>query len=442
MAEKFTLDNLGTIGVHNTESEFHRPKGSLEQSQNAVPDIRSNFRGVAKRDGLVAINSSAAGASITGVGYIPLTPITTRTFYIAIDQDATSSYQWVTSTTANFSVTATATSPAQVWDGDPIEFLDQYYHGRMVSTGKAIIYPGDKSTATEASPIRSWDGTTDRELARVPVNPFTNQATLYVYDMLLSGNTLYFIVHDHGASSNLRGRVMSLDLTTMVFEQIGERFGPDTGDLGGGDYIPLSLCLHNGYLFVGTGQGTMAVGATGAGVIYRIRPQVDSTWTEDETFAEEESVYSMASYKGLLYAGLTINDSAVGRLMVRSAAGAWSSSTDTGGTPSGVGNGWTALIVFGENLYACSYHNEGANSDTAVKKFDGSSWSTALAMQTNDSDPYRGVASLVHNGRLYVLGTKTTGAGSVWNTTDGSSWLDQGDNLTTGVMSRFGILTT
>lgn len=443
---KFDLFNLGTIGVDLTKSPIHKDDGSLVSAQNAIPDVRGEAGGIAKRDGLVAINSSAASGSITGAGYVDLTAISTRRFYIAIDQDATTSYQWVTSEDA-FATTATTTSPAQVYDGGPYSQIDGdvSYMGRLASTGSALIYPGDHALdATSFIPLRKWDGTTDREIVRVPRSPFSPGEPYYVYDMLADGDNVYFIVHDSDNASNLRGRVMVLRLSTGELEQIGNRFGSDTGDVAtGGDVIPLSLALHNGYLFCGTGQGTMNVGPTGAGKVYHIRTETDSGWTLDGTFAEQESVMSMASFQGLLYAGVKINANGGGiRLMVRSATGTWSASNTIAHTGSSVaGSMWMPLITHSDKLYAGVFLNEGASSVSRVYDFDGTTWTNVHTVETA-ATPYRPYTAVSHNGNLYFLSIRGDGLGvgqiSKWN---GSTWSTVTSNLTTGTLSRFGILT-
>ena len=451
MSAKLNVYNLGKLGVNVDKNPIQLQDGELTEAQNWTTDSSGSEGGLRKRPGLVAINASAlgSGTSILGAIDVPLAnrQTTTRTFYIGIDQDATGAYQWVTSTDA-FATTATATSPgAMESQGVPATPLDPAFYGRIVSTETLLIYPGNHvnyPTASHTAPsIRVFDGTVDRQVALVP-NNISESATgnaIYVYDMIKSGDYVYFIVHDGTTGSSFRSRVLRMNLSTYGITQVGEKFGPGTGELGSGTRWALSLAFHNGFLFVGTGFGSSGTGVTPT--IYRIRPDLETTWTLDGTFAAEESIMSLASYNGRLFAGTMIDSAAVGRLLVRSVAGVWAESTNTGGAPTGLGNGWTGLTVFGTNLYACRLHLQGASSATSIHRFDDTTWTNVFTIQSGDTGADKGVAGLVHNGRLYFV-CHSSGDGRVVHSTTGASgsWTAITTHLTPGGSSRFGGVRT
>lgn len=451
MPGKIDLYNLGSLGVNTTASPVHGEDGSFTSAQNAVPNTRGEAGAVVKRDGLVAVNSVAASGSIRGIINSALTAVTTRSLYVSAHDAA----NWRVSTDGFATITNTASlqgAPDQhkFTDPSPSPFDDlQMFRGRAVSDGKKIIYPGNTYTQYPAAGhtppnIRMWDGTTDRQIGLVPYNP-TIAATsnsLGVFDMLLDGTTVYFSVWDGGTYSNFNGRVFSLDTTTYALKQIGESFGAAAGELAGG--TPAALALHGGYLWAGTGFGTN--GAGGTGKVYRIRPTVDTAWTLDTTFAANESVVSLVSYSGLLYAGLYIDAAAVARLMVRSAAGAWSASTTTGGTPGTIGSSWTSLTVFGTNLYAGRLHSDSPNSASSIHKYDGSSWTNVKTLTTASASPLRVLGSFVHNGVLYFSSNVTDdgifNSGRISYSSNGSSWTDLTTGNAAAVTGRMGVVIT
>jgi len=434
MGGKVDLYNLGKKGVNVSLSPLHREDGTLASAQNAIPGQAEEAEAIRIRDGLVALNGSALAGTVTGLVNVALLSIIARTFYVAIDQDSTGAYQWVTSANG-WSSSATATSPSAPDRTNPDASLNTRFGRRIVNTETTMYYPAEDAGGDPI--IKSWDGSTDKEIARVPKNPSTAIAALYIYHMLLDGGYIYFIVHDSTTTNAMKSRVLQLEIATGALMQLGERFGADTGELGSGGVIALSLGIHQGSLYVGTGEGSKNQAA--AGKIYRIRPRVDTAWTLDGTLNARENPQCLASYKGLLYAGCYFGSGAVaGRMMVRSAAGAYSQSTDTGAGHSGAQSGWYGMGVFGENLYAAAFNSDGVASTSKIYKFDNTSWTSVKTVETS-ANPKVGIDFKVVNGVLYVLCSEGS-SGQVSFSSDGSSWTDFTTNLTTGVMGGFGLV--
>jgi hypothetical protein len=435
MAGKIDLYDLGKKGVDVSRSSLHRQDGTFESAQNVVPGLEGEENAIRIRNGLISIGTVGAGP-LTGAVDVQLNAVVTRTFMVPIDQDATSAYQWVTSTT-NWASSATATSPAASDKTNPDAALDQRAFGRLAFSATKLYYPAEDAGSDPI--INSWDGSVAVAVAAVPRNPSTTgpAAAMYVYDMLLDGTYLYFIVHDSTTTNAMKSRVLQLDVTTGAIQVIGERFGAESGALGSGGVIALSLAKHNGSLYVGTGEGNKNQSATGK--IYRIRPNVDTSWTLDGTLNAKENPQCMVSYKGLLYVGCWFGAGAVaGRMMVRAADGTYSQSTDSGGTHSGATSGWYAMSVFGDNLYAGAYDAAGASSTGKIYKFDNSSWSSVKTIGTAAS-PKIAVAMVVSQSVLYVLCSDGS-AGQVSYSANGSAWTDFTTNLGTGIQGRMGLV--
>lgn len=450
MPGKNNLFNIGQLGVNTTTSSHHAEEGTLASCQNALPDIRGEAGGLSKRDGLVAINSTTAGGSVTGALQVSLPAVNTRTIWVG----ANAAGNWRTSTNA-FSTIGTSSSIQAVVSNtkvavgtNPFEaFLG--FGGRVAWNTKVLIYPSNTYTqyngaGHEAPPLRLWDGTLDREIGRIPPNLVIGASTnsYVIFDMLLDGNWVYFSCFDGGSYDDFAGRVFVMDLDTYSITQVGEAFGSAAGEKDGG--VPTALAMMNGWLWAGTGFGVS--GAGGEAYVYRIRPTLDSTWTLDATLSANESVTSLCQYRGLMYAGTMIDSAAVARLLVRSAAGSWSASTTTGGAPGSVGSGWTALTVFEDNLYAGRRHSDGASSATSIQKFDGSSWSSVKTLTAASATPLQALGSLVHNGQIAfacnVVDDATFTSGQISHSTDGTTWTDLSGGSATVVNGRMGVVIT
>ena len=409
MPGKANLFNLGSIGVDLTKSPLHKDDGSLVSSQNAVPDIRDEAGALTKRDGLVAINSTAlAGGTCKGVIFAPLTDQSSgggvRRVYVALDTNTADGYGWSFSTDAFATFTdeiITNPSPPQF---DSLS-ATQVQFPKVVVVANKLYYPAGLYTEyTDPPSIRVFDGVTDREFVRLPPNPDvpTRAVPRSIISMLAVGTTIYLSVHDDGSTSaDFKGTVLSLDTKTGVLTRLGATFA--TGKLPG------ALAWSLGRLWVGT--HTLAEEST-TSLIYFIRPTIDTAWTADETMASATSsrVIAMVDYKGSLYAavdrGLVTVTSTV---YVRSPTdGAWTASeTDADSM-------YRSLVVFKDNIYATRHGSIGANT-TEVRKFDGTSWSSVLTSATSAFE-----VSLFQDGtRLYAFLYQGT---TVRSSTDGTTW--------------------
>lgn len=445
--------NLGSLGNNVDKNPVQLEDGELTKSQNAIHDPTGSMGGIRKRPGLLKVNSSAVSGSVFGITNVPLSPITTRTFLIGVDQDTTTSRQWFTSTDA-MGTLAGATSPgACARPDDAISYIGTHVLTNRATQGESFfLYPGDY-TRGNPQPVRLWDGTVDRELFQIPLSAtaMANEPTNYagsqgaILNMLLEWPKLYVVSHDFssGAAPHY-SRVLEYDFETGALQQIGQGCSNATGDLGatvGGPHIFTCVAIHQGFLYAGVGPVITGEGSTASGV-YRIRPGVDTTWTYDfdNSSAGEERPMCMASYKGKLYVGMQDLNTASQRVMVRDYAGAYTS-TVTQGTL--VGSAWVDMKVFGDNLYVTSYDSNTTSSQSRIHKYTGSAWSVVKTIDSATSTPRIGVAMVVQNSRLYVLGVSTDRNGLVSHTADGTTWTDQSTTIATSadVTSVFGVLT-
>lgn len=448
------IDVYGWAGVNTTKSPIQLEHGELIKAQNAFRDTSGEHGSLHKRPGLVKVNANALSGSVFGFVDVPLNLITTRRFLIGIDQGVTTTYQWITSTDA-FATTATATSPGACArpNGAGSNVFRTVIADRGTQLNDLFLYPGDY-TRGDPVPIRIYDGTVDQELLQIPISTIAlanEGATNYaisngaILQLLIEGSKLYIVSHDFslGAAPHY-SRLLEYDFETGTLQQIGEGCSIAAGEIGtavGGPHTFTCCAFHQGYLYAGVGPVLTGEGSTAAGV-YRIRPGVDTSWVYDfDNSAQGEEVPTcMASYKGKLYVGMTDFNSTTCRVMVRDYAGAYTSSTTQGTTDN---SAWTDMKVFGDNLYACSYDDNGASSQTRIHKFDGTTWSVVKTIDSGTNNPRMGVAMAVHNSRLYVLAVSPTQNGLVTHTADGTTWTDQATNMSgTNLTSIFGVLTT
>lgn len=452
--------------MNRDKNPINLEDGELTLAQNAIHDPTGSMGGIRKRPGLTKINSSAVTGSVFGITNVPIAPITTRTFYVGADQSVQTTYQWIVSSNA-FGATSTSTTPAAVANPANELFNANTWANLLSSKGlqteTMFIYPG-AFTLGGSRPIRAYDGTVDRELFKVPtlnVSGVTATAAqvaaglsairqILQADVLrpdASGNPvvqhmLYLVVHDFhntGATFDNISFVLEYNMDTGAAQQIGQgAYGYSAEGIGDGGVGFTCVAYHQGYLYAGVGSMD-GLNSTDDG-IYRIRPGLDTTWTLDYAMTSANEVpLSMATYKGLLYVGCTDYDAGAAELLVRNAAGSWSASTTIGGATTN--NMWTALKVFGDNLYACSRENAGASSVGRIHKFDNTTWSVVKTIETT-ADPKAGVEMLVHDGVLYVLCKAFDKDGQVSYSSDGTSWTDQTSGLTgLDVTCVFAVLT-
>lgn len=448
-AGKLNVYNLGKLGVVVDKSPIHTEDGELLKAQNAIRDSAGSDGALRKRLGLTKLNAVALAGSVFGIINVPIAQLVTRSFLLGVDQDVVSSYQWVTSAT-EFASNTTATTPSAPNSNVGMHSKLDWY-GRAVQWNGIFFYPA-KHAATRPT-LNAWDGVQDRELFQVSQNPSeyasgSSVANQQISHMIIDGTQLYFSVHDSSASpSDFHGRVFRYDLESGALAQLGESLGSETGAIGDGGLMPLALCMYQGYLYAAF---TVLQGGTGETAanngIYRIKPGVETTWTKDFTGDGTEAIYSMAVYKGLLYAGTTAIGIVKARVMVRGIAGTWTESTNSGGVAAGNGSTYSELVVFGDNLYAGRYRNNTVTfEDCDISKYDGTTWTASVKNFGNAgiNSLNKVTASIVENGTLYMLAGAYGGSQVsciLTRTTNGAAWTDVSGAALNSTLNIFGVM--
>lgn len=272
-----------------------------------------------------------------------------------------------------------------------------------------LIYPATGYTVgTDNPPIRIWDGRQDRELCKVPTTPAFAIAQA-VMSMLAANGSVFFSTFDTGtSSSDWSGRVMQLDPVSGNVTPLGAAFA--AGEM------PYALAWHMGRLWCGTNNGIGTVGK-----VYYFRPGIDTAWTLDHSLSTESlgGVDSMASYLGKLYVGSDNAGGSRGKVLVRDTAGAYTvSDTGSGGTAV-VNNGYLSMVVFGGNLYASYWNNDGTPI-ARIRKFDGTTWSTAFAGSSTTLKPY--ILLFEEHNFIYAIGGGKLLVGAILSSADGTTW--------------------
>lgn len=445
MPGKLNLYNLGKLGVNVDKSPVHLEDGELTKSQNATRDALGVDGGLRKRPGLSRLNS-VANSSFAGVTNLPFPYSKTTTFYAAISATAeggsSPSTIWRTSTNGT-------TWAAEIVQPNRAQHIDRTGMGTVANDphfadNKAIIsfkdklyYAGDDyiryPTASHTAPtIHCWDGTVDAVVARAPYNIATGASTnaQSILAMAAHRNLIYVSTFDGGSTPTLNGRVFSFDpvigdvLTT----------GP-TAAVGATEFdgeIPYCLVSFLNRLWVGT-HNTLAAGDSHVSFF---RTGVDTAWTVDATFSNY-NVHSLCVYNGQLYAGLGPNGGGAIKVKVRATDGTWSDSDSTG---AGTYSHYTALTVFGTNLYALLYDDSAAAANRLkIRKFDGSSWSTVNTITSASRTQHLPGMGLSVGGALYFTAAEGDGSaavdansdGIILRSTNGTAWteVDQITNL-------------
>lgn len=433
-AGKLNVYNLGKLGVVIDKTPLHTEDGELSKAQNAIRDASGSDGALRKRQGLTKLNAVALAGSVFGIINVPIAQVATRSFLIGVDQDNVPAYQWRTSTN-EYGTNTTATTPSAANSGTGMHVKLDWY-GRAVQWNGVFFYPalhtGKRPT------LNAWDGAIDRELFQISANPNEYTAGLSVSNqqishMIIDGTKIYFSVTDASAhpAPDYHGRVFQYDLESGALVQMGQTIGSETGGVGDGEILPLALCMYQGYLYCAMTYVTSGAGGVAANNgIYRIKPGVETTWTQDFIGDGTEAIYSMAVYKGLLYAGTTAISNVKARVLVRGAAGTWTESTNSGGVTAGAGSTYSELVVFGDNLYAGRYRNNTVTfEDCDISKYDGTTWTASVKnFGTAGANSFDKVtASVIENNKLYML-AGAIGANNVnalvTYTTDGITWTD------------------
>lgn len=326
------------------------------------------------------------------------------------------------------------------------ESVEEYGWQVTVMDG-VMYYAGSYTVGTDSPTLRAYDGYTDRVVLRIPKNP-TVSATAEakgIVNVIGNNGRLYIATLDGGTNGasggTIQGSVYEFDPSTGYLARLGATF--PTG------HLPYSLLWAYGRLWCGTGIN-QASDVTPARVYY-IRPGIDTAWTLDQTFAAQEDICeALAVFKGLIYAAVNNNLDTGGqtaRVYVRSTAGAWSNS-DTGTTEAHAGiygNGYMDLLVWPpENgpvtsptpaLFAVRRNITGDAARGAIRKFNGSSWSTVhtFAQQTYNNG-YLASSYTQSSSSLKPTIWLAGGSGLLPNSTDGTTWTDRWAQVT-GVTS-------
>ena len=374
-SDKLDIYNLGSAGVDVDRSAIHLEDGELISAQNAV---QGDDGTLTKRDGLTKYDSTAGAGSILGFVAAPLGPgpadgTSDETTYYIPNAAGT----WF-KTTNSFSTSATnSVLGAAKADTAAATLNNRLYY---VST---------------AETVRVFDGVQD-SLFFDPPSFATTVAGVWV-----SNGTLYSSIQD----GTTTGYVIELDSFGRM-TQIGAAIPAS--------FLVSKLIYHSNNIYA-----ACVTSAPGQLRVYTIRPATATTataWTLDYTTSGFTSVSSgsLASFKSLLYLGVApaVGDTAV--VYSRSATGTYSASDTATGTASDV----TSLIVYKGSLYAAFSHYSGTGTANVMRKTtNGSSWSTAATLGTEDG-----------LGEFYVVGHKAfmvnSGQQSVagYYTSNGTSW--------------------
>lgn len=361
---------VGDKGVQLTSSPIHTPDGGLLVAQNCEFIREFGLGGIGSRGGLARLNSVALAGAVQHVQNLPFAYPNSLVFMVAMNAGETES--WKTSTDgASYADVAEATLQKMVaidkFAGVGIEANAFFYARRGVSYKRRFYFAGDDFVLdTDAPPIIVWDGSTQFEILRIPNNPTATGVTRWIIDMWPADGFVYLSTWELGGSSpDHKGRVFRFDPENGTLEQVGNRFGDDTGENTGG--MPYALTSYLGQLWA----GTMGISGNPNGKVYRIQPFVGETWTLDQALGVDEGyLMSLLPYRGNLYLATSADASGTPKVKRRTAAGVYSDSF----TGPAAGQGYVGgLIEFDGNLYGCLYQN---TARCLIKKFDDSSWTT------------------------------------------------------------------
>lgn len=432
MGGKINVYTLGTGGVNVDKSPIHKDDSELLSAQNAYHDPNGVLGGLRKRDGIIQVNGSALAGTVSGMAALPIPFNRTRTLWAAVNPGT--SVLWRTSTNGTtWASNSSAPSRARRSDftesGVPASITLTDERAMITYRGK-LYYAGDDYSHNVTQPtIRVWDGTFDGLVSRVPLSlsntTSPNNKTSRIVAMCLHEGSIYVATHE---VTNGDGRVFKLDIVNGTLQQIGL---PATA--GNSHFIatgqPHCLASYNGYLWVGLSVGV-------AGRVFRIRPGIDTDWTDDSG-ALTARVTSLAHYAGNLYAGHSTALAGTIAVSVRTASnGTWAVSDSFAGASTG-NSVATALTVFGSNLYALYFDTSTAPADEiTIEKFDGTSWTTVQtvvsAAGARTQRLVGGYGLTPGDNALYFVVAEvedpaTTNAnedGIILRSTDGTTWVE------------------
>jgi hypothetical protein len=91
-------------------------------------------------------------------------------------------------------------------------------------------------------------------------------------------------------------------------------------------------------------------------------------------------------------------------------------------------SGFTSGVVFQNNLYVSLYLNATASTQTTIRKYDGTTWTTAYTDPAGNDSPYP--MAFVADGTVYFGGGGDAKGVILVSSTDGTSWTVLSANLT------------
>jgi hypothetical protein len=248
--------------------------------------------------------------------------------------------------------------------------------------------------STLPSRFALWDGTDAYTITGIlPPGSLVNANGL-----LAANGKLYIALWDNTAN-----RMYEYTPTTGAVRQIGDTQAD-------GAFTPSIAWAYGSLFFASSGK------------IYRITPDLESTWTLDHTLADGQTVGHLEVYQGKLYLGC-VGAGGLTKILVRDSAGAWSLSTSEAST--GL---YGRLAVFDSKLFA-SFVEPGAASKIVV--FDGSSWTTdedLVATFTFDGGERAGMAVTFKGDLYWAFGRPAdypTENGSLLKRVTGGTWTRQ-----------------
>lgn len=315
-------------------------------------------------------------------------------------------------------VTAFATG-STAWSGG--------FPGSVTGFANHMVYaPGGYTVGTDSPTLRIYDGLFDRPIATIP-NTSANAVPKAVMTTLTANGVVYVATFDSGTSSaDWVGRVFSLNVESGQMTPMGNPL--TTG------HMPYALCWHAGRLWCGTHRQSSAA----SGKVFYIRPGIDTDWTADYDLSTSSvaNCASLCSFQGKLYMGTTGAAGTFAKVLVRDTAGAYTTSLTLSGGAATANNGVPALAEFGSKLYA-TYYNADTPVIASIRKYDGSSWSTAYSGSGTTLVPFVGLPTDLTT--LLAIGGGVGTAAVLLKTADGTTWTDQSVFLSQGTPSSTGL---
>lgn len=359
MSGKIDLYNMGEHGVDVVKSPLHEADGDLFKAQNAHADPAGLEGGIRKRDGMAKVNAVALTGAIEGMYNVPLPAPGTRTYFTgeARGSDNTDPTNPWSSSVAGAAWSGVS-QPSQGQIQRPFDSSTPG-DGSMVgcvSYKRRLIYPGFVTSGS--SPLlRTWDGTRDMELTRVPFVSTVLPAE-YIGHMWMHRGVLYLCAGLDGAFTVYRA-----DIVTGATVEVGTVWSN----------VGLSVWAFFGLSYL---DRVWAGGHSGAGLgkLYWIRNGEDD-WTLERTAAANLFGYTHgANYKGDLYVGTYVLTPGTAAIVEKRAASTGTWTTSKTGSVAGAVNYWTCFAVFNDLLFAV--YKSGATHE--VWRYDGSTWTLDL----------------------------------------------------------------